>query len=221
MAKAKKAAKAAKTTLAQRQAREQEARDAKQAERDGAKAEAGKGDTAKAGVDVEQPMTEEKQLKTIAEERLESDQTMRVDGTTPRHTEPLGVPAPGQGGRPGPERRVAPQGGLSEAAAERTPEQEAERRAELGERFKVEALRMGYTENVRRRAGDVFTTTEKEFSERWMRRVDGGTPEKVTSAPKALKKFHDETLADRAGHTRATSDKAPAKSSGDADVLDR
>lgn len=57
---------------------------------------------------------------------------------------------------------------------------------------------LGYYRDIRRRVGDVFTIdNEKAFSEKWMEYVDKRTPEKVTSAPAALKAHHDELLATR------------------------
>ena len=53
-----------------------------------------------------------------------------------------------------------------------------------------------YYDNKRRRRGDVFTiATEKEFSARYMRKVDPATPERLTTGSAALKQQPDEILA--------------------------
>jgi hypothetical protein len=166
---------------------------------------------------TEQPLTEAEQKKTVAEERLESDQTMRTDGTTPRHQEPLGPPAPGQGGRPGPERRVTPSSGVGEVFPEPTVDEIMAKREALGPEMIVRATRTGYLDDARRREGDVFKIRQKQFSSKWMVPVDGSTPLKTTSNKAALKKFHDETLAERAGSKAKTF----ATSTGDEDVLER
>ena len=61
--------------------------------------------------------------------------------------------------------------------------------------IKVRALYTGYYDHVRRREDDVFViANEQAFSEKWMVRVDARTPERVTSAPQALKREHDNIL---------------------------
>lgn len=55
----------------------------------------------------------------------------------------------------------------------------------------VEATKLGYIDDVRRRLGDVFEIRESQFSERWMRPVDGRTPRRVTSSAEALKREQD------------------------------
>lgn len=162
----------------------------------------------------EKPLSAEEQLVTPAEERLrDSDQGMRMDGTTPRHTEPLGPPAPGQQGRPGPERRVTPMNGVQAPSSSLDPTK-ARDGSDLGATIRVTATRVGYIDHVRRRVGDVFDVKEKQFTDSWMEAVDAYTPTKVTSAPQALKRAHDETLAERAGQKAA-----PKRSTGDADTI--
>jgi hypothetical protein len=80
---------------------------------------------------------------------------------------------------------------------------------------------MGFVHNVRRRAGDVFDVREKEFSPRWMQRVDGRTPPKATTSKQALKAQNTEDLANR--HREVAADKAAGRasaprSSGDREV---
>lgn len=144
----------------------------------------------------ERPISEEKQIETAQEERARTMSTdLRVDGTTPRHTEPLGPPAPGQQGRPGPERRVFPNNGVM--PVDRSEEVEAAAKREKGKRIRVAAVRMGYYDHARRRPGDVFDVYEADFSDRWMETVDGSTPIKITTPKQALKAHHDERLAGR------------------------
>ena len=159
----------------------------------------------------EKPLPEADQRRTVADERLETDQTMRLDGTTPRHTEPLGPPAPGQQGRPGPERRVTPMNGIGPVSRESLDPSKARDGSDLGPVIRVTATRVGYIDHVRRRVGDVFDVREKQFTDSWMAPVDDRTPTKVTSAPQALKRAHDETLAERAGQKKT--------STGDADRI--
>ncbi len=179
--------------------------------------------TASATQDVEKPLPPADQLRTPAEERLEeTDQTMTADGTTPRHREPLGPPAPGQQGRPGPERRVRPAN--YEMTNEHanpvgdSPEELAEYKATLGKVIRVRAKQTGYIDHVRRRPGDVFDVREKEFSKRWMEVVDGTTPPKTTGAQKSIAAKNAETRGQRL-EEKATGVRAP-RSSGDRDVLD-
>lgn len=77
---------------------------------------------------------------------------------------------------------------------------------------KVRATRVGYYGDQRRRIGDVFTIPSLEkphFSSKWMELVDDKTPEHTTSAPEALKKWHEDQ---RAG-------KVLQKTDADRDVL--
>lgn len=143
-------------------------------------------------LELEQPPSAELRHRTVAQER-DQEIGSRVDGTTARHTEPLGPPAPGQQGRPGPERRVFP--GNQETALAPTVGATPFR---SGKTIKVAALKMGYVGEVRRRAGDIFLCPVEEFSERWMQPVDEATPLKVTTGKQELKRLHDETLAGKA-----------------------
>ncbi len=146
--------------------------------------------------ELEQPISEEKQLETPQEERARTmSQDMKIDGTTPRHTEPLGPPAPGQDGRRGPERRVFSDAGTE--PVDRSEEIAAAAEHKKGKRIRVSATRTGYYDHARRRPGDVFDVYESEFSERWMQVVDGSTPKKITTGAQALKAQHDERLASR------------------------
>jgi hypothetical protein len=61
--------------------------------------------------------------------------------------------------------------------------------------FKVRATQMGYYDNARRRAGDVFVLRDPAvFSDTWMVRVDAQTPERITTGGEELKRKHDELL---------------------------
>lgn len=99
-------------------------------------------------------------------------------------------------------------------------------------RIKVQATQMGYFDHIRRRAGDVFTipgdtyeedqvvtdaTTGRDrtmhragevqaFSTRWMRRVSGSTPERITTGKEDLARQHDELLSSKMGGTRPEPD---------------
>lgn len=74
--------------------------------------------------------------------------------------------------------------------------------------IKVRATKMGYYDHARRREGDVFTlkpiegavkdsdgrnvkkkffTAREQFSPNWMEEVKMSTPEKITTAPEALR----------------------------------
>jgi hypothetical protein len=64
-------------------------------------------------------------------------------------------------------------------------------------RMKVRATRMGYFGEKRIRDGDVFVIDAKEFSARWMERVDGRTPERITTGQEELRKKHDELLGEK------------------------
>jgi hypothetical protein len=164
---------------------------------------------------IEKPLPVEDQKKTIADERLESDQTMRVDGTTPRHTEPLGPPAPGQQGRPGPERRVRPDNARDNTTFVSDEELE-EREAAKGAKMRVTATKTGYIHDVRRRRGDVFDIHQSEFSHKWMQRVSGAMPLKTTGAQAALEADRQGKLAQTIAKKQGTRSAA----TGDADVLD-
>jgi hypothetical protein len=187
------------------------------------------------GEGVEEPLPVEDRMKTPEQERLENNpQGTRVDGTTARHTEPLGPPAPGQRGVPGPERRVVPQGAMASPVSTVTGDDGQEFNTDteegmqaykesLGKVIRVRAKMTGFIDNVRRRAGDVFDVREKEFSRRWMEPVDGKTPQRSTGAQKALTARNTEDLQDR--HRDVMADKAAGRtptprSTGDREVGD-
>lgn len=53
--------------------------------------------------------------------------------------------------------------------------------------MRVEAIKVGFYANARRRTGDVFTLAQPaEFSSRWMREVADDEPERHTGAQAAL-----------------------------------
>lgn len=154
---------------------------------------------------VEKPLTRAEATQTAQEERYENNpEGTRVDGTTARHTEPLGPPAPGQQGRPGPERRVTPQ---NQNPGPRRAEQP---KVDRGPKIRVTATRIGYLNDVRRRAGDVFDIYADQFSEKWMEAVDGSTPKKATGAQAALEANRQgrlaETIARKSGGSVAKRD---------------
>lgn len=61
--------------------------------------------------------------------------------------------------------------------------------------IKVMATKTTYYDNKRRRPGDVFTiASEREFSDRYMEKVDPETPEKITTGAEVLRQQHDEIL---------------------------
>jgi hypothetical protein len=67
-----------------------------------------------------------------------------------------------------------------------------------GRPVKVEALQTGFYGLKRRRVGDVFVVTDpSDFSAKWMKPVDGSTPESITTGNQELARMHDETLAQK------------------------
>lgn len=72
--------------------------------------------------------------------------------------------------------------------------QAPQKRRAIEEPIKVRATALGYYGEMRRRIGDVFLCDAKAFSPEWMEEVDPRTRERVTSAPQALKRAHDEIL---------------------------
>lgn len=79
-------------------------------------------------------------------------------------------------------------------------------RREAKNAIRVQAIDIGYYDDIIRRVGDVFDIySEKEFSKRWMVRVPAGTPEKVTGSNEALE--------------RARKGTTPEVATGDDDVL--
>jgi hypothetical protein len=84
------------------------------------------------------------------------------------------------------------------------------------ERIKVQATKMGYYDDKLRRPGDVFTIVGKaSFSEKWMQRVDGGTPEKITGSAEDLRRQHDEIQAGRLSGKGGETAPNPATGTGD------
>lgn len=64
----------------------------------------------------------------------------------------------------------------------------------------VEATAMGYYDHARRRAGDVFAiASDKDFSERWMRRASADARERTTTPNQAIAREHDAILGGRYG----------------------
>lgn len=83
--------------------------------------------------------------------------------------------------------------------------------------IKVRAIRDGYYDDKRRRVGDVFkirepytanvanrdeaekVVTVNEFSKKWMRKVSGRTPERITTGRTVLQQHHDNEQRARLG----------------------
>lgn len=80
--------------------------------------------------------------------------------------------------------------------------------------IRVRAIKDGYYDDKRRRAGDVFTIrapyegeiendgkvkiqTIDEFSKKWMRKVPRSTPERITTGKQVLRRQHDEEMQRR------------------------
>lgn len=64
---------------------------------------------------------------------------------------------------------------------------------------KVRALKMGFFNNIRRRAGDVFFIYDPiEFSEDWMEFAGASDPERVTTGNEELKREHDRIMKEKA-----------------------
>lgn len=65
---------------------------------------------------------------------------------------------------------------------------------------KVRALRLGYFDNIRRRAGDVFWIhSAEEFSADWMEYAGSSDPEKITTGNEELRKQHEEVMRAKNG----------------------
>ena len=68
--------------------------------------------------------------------------------------------------------------------------------------IRVMATKVGYYDDKRRRIGDVFTVSAernekggyREFSDKWMERVDEDTPERITTGNEDIRRQHDEIL---------------------------
>jgi hypothetical protein len=74
-------------------------------------------------------------------------------------------------------------------------------------RIKVEATQVGQYDQIRRRVGDVFViTSEAAFSDKWMRRVDPATPERLTTGQEALRREHDALLSGKRQSGEQTTD---------------
>lgn len=126
---------------------------------------------------------------------------------------PAAVPRPGATSQARAEASAAEVGrARSGAASNREVHSNARN---VAGKIRVRALDIGFYANERRRAGDVFTiASEKDFSEKWMERVDGKTPLRSTTPNQAIAAQHDEILAmkDRAnvGGAQPHTDDAPA-----------
>jgi hypothetical protein len=68
---------------------------------------------------------------------------------------------------------------------------------------KVRALRLGYFDNIRRRAGDVFWIHSAEDFGEWMEYAGSSEPEKITTGNQELRKQHDEAMRLKNGDDRA------------------
>lgn len=146
---------------------------------------------------------------------------------------------------PRPGKSSQSQGRLDDSIdLENDPEERELRQARAKARIKVQATQMGYYDHIRRRPGDIFTisgeTLEEDvkssdgkkvlrkagtvaaFSEKWMRRVAGNTPLRVTTVKEALQRNHDETLSKKMGvHEGDDVNQNPAaRGTGDVDLID-
>jgi len=104
---------------------------------------------------------------------------------------------------PSPSRRIP--------ARPRVQEPEGEER-DLGPLVRVQATRVGFVDNARRREGDVFDVHEAEFSDKWMVRVTEDVPTKITGPAAALKKIHDDALPGKMARSAAETDPLGTKS---------
>lgn len=97
--------------------------------------------------------------------------------------------------------------------------------ADLAVPFKVRATKLGFLDQ-RRRPGDVFVVTEKQFADAWMERVDPATPVRAQSAQEAAREGHKSLLAgppqlqkNGADLEDDEDDEKSGKATGDKDVL--
>lgn len=93
-------------------------------------------------------------------------------------------------GRAHPNARMIKPGKVTQPIDPQAPQ----KRRPINEPIKVRATALGYYGEMRRRVGDVFICSAEAFSPEWMEEVDPRTRERVTSAPQALKRAHDEIL---------------------------
>jgi hypothetical protein len=91
--------------------------------------------------------------------------------------------------------------------------------------MKVEATKLGYYGNRRRRVGDVFTIRRDEFAETWMVEVDASTPERSRSLHDIAKQAEIDTMTGRVprlnpiGMNPMGRDDEGVQPTGDRDVL--
>lgn len=77
--------------------------------------------------------------------------------------------------------------------------------ASLARFAKVKALKIGYFDNIRRRAGDVFWIHKADdFSEAWMEYAGSSDPEKITTGNQELRKQHDDVMKAKADESAGT-----------------
>lgn len=97
-----------------------------------------------------------------------------------------------------PARRETPTAPAAPSRSGHDPEREVKARPEHSGPVKVRATQLGYYDEIRRREGDVFIIRSlKDFSAKWMQRVNPGTPERITTGVEELRKKHDELLRER------------------------
>jgi hypothetical protein len=96
-------------------------------------------------------------------------------------------PHPTAAARPGKTSGEAGRQAFARATMADAPATDA--KAKKAKPIRVEAIALGYYDDTRRRTGDVFDIrSEEDFSERWMRTVDGSTPTRTTTSGEALKR---------------------------------
>ena len=81
---------------------------------------------------------------------------------------------------------------------------------------KVRALKMGYFDNVRRRAGDVFWIhNAQEFSDEWMEYAGASDPEKITTGNQELRRKHREIIEQKKNEATAGTGSANVLGAGE------
>jgi len=140
-------------------------------------------------------------------------------GPAPGVTPEQGIPPAGRIGKNQISSRPVSPGSANDApspsrripARPRVQEPEGEER-DLGPLVRVQATRVGFVDNARRREGDVFDVHEAEFSDKWMVRVTEDVPTKITGPAAALKKIHDDALPGKMARSAAETDPLGTKS---------
>lgn len=123
------------------------------------------------------PPTPDK-LKAPGEKRPTAREGLKPIGMEKAH--PTAAARPGK--TSGQEGSLAPN-----ALTDEEVQEARDKRAARQKSMRVEATRLGYYDHTRRRIGDVFDIRgEEDFSENWMRSVDGKTAKRTTKSQEAL-----------------------------------